>query len=166
MLVLGLTGNLAVLGWFKYYDGYDPLFTWWAGDPYKKVDEALTDYSAFLRERVVMSDKALPTPRRVFGAMRILRRRLTENSVISISALASSWAPEKQPIFDGIVRLTALPTAVGTAGGGVNESPRASSGVNSLNSGAFSEASRSKTPWASGSSGILKSVLAVCASPP
>ncbi len=40
-------------GWFKYYDGYDPLFTWWAGDPYKKVDKALTGYAAFLRERVV-----------------------------------------------------------------------------------------------------------------
>ena len=39
--------------WYKYYDGYDPLFTWWAKDPYKKLDDALTRYAATLRERVV-----------------------------------------------------------------------------------------------------------------
>jgi uncharacterized protein (DUF885 family) len=39
--------------WFKYHDGYDPLFSWWARDPYRKVDRALTDYAKLLRERVV-----------------------------------------------------------------------------------------------------------------
>ena len=44
----------AVTGsWYKYYDGYDPLFTWWMKDPYKKLDDALTRYSRTLRERVV-----------------------------------------------------------------------------------------------------------------
>ncbi len=42
-----------VASWYKYYDGYDPLFTWWAKDPYKKLDEALTRYAKTLRERVV-----------------------------------------------------------------------------------------------------------------
>ncbi len=43
-----------VLGsWYKYYDGYDPLFTWWAKDPYRKLDDALARYAATLRERVV-----------------------------------------------------------------------------------------------------------------
>ncbi len=39
--------------WYKYYDGYDPLFTWWAKDPYKKLDESLTRYARTLREKVV-----------------------------------------------------------------------------------------------------------------
>jgi uncharacterized protein (DUF885 family) len=39
--------------WYKYYDGYDPVFTWWMKDPYKKLDEALNKYSRTLRERVV-----------------------------------------------------------------------------------------------------------------
>ena len=39
--------------WYKYYDGYDPTFTWWMKDPYKKLDDALTRYARTLRERIV-----------------------------------------------------------------------------------------------------------------
>jgi uncharacterized protein (DUF885 family) len=39
--------------WYKYYDGYDPVFSWWAKDPYKRADEALTRYAKTLREKVV-----------------------------------------------------------------------------------------------------------------
>jgi hypothetical protein len=38
--------------WQAFYDSYDPLFTWWAAEPYKTADAALQSYSAFLRERV------------------------------------------------------------------------------------------------------------------
>jgi uncharacterized protein (DUF885 family) len=34
--------------WYAFYDGYDPIFTWWAQDPYKKVDQALADYAKTL----------------------------------------------------------------------------------------------------------------------
>jgi uncharacterized protein (DUF885 family) len=40
-------------GWYKYYDGYDPQFSWWMKDPYKKLDDALTKYSKALREKIV-----------------------------------------------------------------------------------------------------------------
>lgn len=44
----------AVVGnWFRYYDGYDPVFSWWVKDPCRKLDEALTRYARTLRERVV-----------------------------------------------------------------------------------------------------------------
>lgn len=36
--------------WFRHYDGYDPLFSWWNRDPFKKADEALRDYAKALRE--------------------------------------------------------------------------------------------------------------------
>ncbi len=39
--------------WFRYYDGYDPVFSWWVRDPCQKLDEALTRYARTLRERVV-----------------------------------------------------------------------------------------------------------------
>ncbi len=38
--------------WFNFYNGYDPAFSWWVGEPYKSVDSALKDYSTFLREKV------------------------------------------------------------------------------------------------------------------
>ncbi len=40
-------------GWFGFYNGYDPIFTWWVDEPYKSVDQRLQNYSAFLSERVV-----------------------------------------------------------------------------------------------------------------
>lgn len=39
--------------WYGFYNGYDPVFTWWMEEPYKKLDQALQTYSAFLREKVV-----------------------------------------------------------------------------------------------------------------
>ena len=35
--------------WYKFYDGYDPLFTWWAKEPYAKTDSALSTYAETLR---------------------------------------------------------------------------------------------------------------------
>lgn len=32
--------------WFAYYDGYDPLFSWWCEAPYKAVEQSLRTYSA------------------------------------------------------------------------------------------------------------------------
>ncbi len=40
-------------GWFDFYNGYDPLFTWWANQPYTAADRALQNYAAFLREKLV-----------------------------------------------------------------------------------------------------------------
>lgn len=39
--------------WYRFYDGYDPLFSWWARDPYRKLDSALIRYTRTLRERIV-----------------------------------------------------------------------------------------------------------------
>jgi uncharacterized protein (DUF885 family) len=39
--------------WFGFYNGYDPLFTWWIDNPYRRVDQALERYAAFLREKVL-----------------------------------------------------------------------------------------------------------------
>lgn len=39
--------------WYTFYNGYDPVFTWWNDEPYKTLDQSLTTYAAFLSERVV-----------------------------------------------------------------------------------------------------------------
>jgi uncharacterized protein (DUF885 family) len=39
-------------GWAGYYNGYDPMFTWWADEPWRAADTALQNYATFLRERV------------------------------------------------------------------------------------------------------------------
>ncbi len=46
-----LRGNLRT--WYTFYNGYDPVFTWWNEAPYRELDEALTSYGSFLSERVV-----------------------------------------------------------------------------------------------------------------
>lgn len=39
--------------WYGFYNGYDPTFTWWVGEPYKSVDGSLEKYVVFLREKVL-----------------------------------------------------------------------------------------------------------------
>ncbi len=48
--VNSLRGTLRT--WFGYYNGYDPLFTWWMDEPYKALDQALSSYATWLTERV------------------------------------------------------------------------------------------------------------------
>lgn len=38
--------------WRDFYEGYDPLFTWWVRQPADALDQALADYATFLRETV------------------------------------------------------------------------------------------------------------------
>jgi len=40
-------------GWYRFYAGYDPLFTWWVEKPYNDLDKTLKDYSKFIRSKVV-----------------------------------------------------------------------------------------------------------------
>jgi uncharacterized protein (DUF885 family) len=52
--VAAITSLRATLrNWFGFYNGYDPMFTWWVAEPYKSVDQALDKYAVFLRERVL-----------------------------------------------------------------------------------------------------------------
>ncbi len=44
--------------WFTFYNGYDPLFTWWMGLPYKRADAALQAYATLLRDKVAAADLA------------------------------------------------------------------------------------------------------------
>jgi hypothetical protein len=43
-----------LVNWFRFYDGYDPQFTWWVRLPYRDVDAALARHAAFLRDTVAL----------------------------------------------------------------------------------------------------------------
>ena len=49
-----LTSQRSALGaWYRHYTGYDPLFTWWAKQPFEAADDALGRYQSALRTQVV-----------------------------------------------------------------------------------------------------------------
>ena len=39
--------------WFSFYDGYDPVFTWWNAEAYRTADQAIQSYITWLREKVL-----------------------------------------------------------------------------------------------------------------
>jgi uncharacterized protein (DUF885 family) len=45
----------ALRSYYRFYFGYDPMFTWWAEKPYKKVDSLLSTYSSLLRSKASAS---------------------------------------------------------------------------------------------------------------
>jgi uncharacterized protein (DUF885 family) len=52
----------AIRDWHAFYAAYDPNFTWWTGDPFKRFDGALDSYIAYVRERVVGIRPGEPEP--------------------------------------------------------------------------------------------------------
>jgi hypothetical protein len=40
-------------GWYGFYAGYDPLFTWWARQPHEKLDSVLQQYRTAIRRELV-----------------------------------------------------------------------------------------------------------------
>ena len=43
----------ALKDWHRFYHDYDPVFTWWTGEPYKTADGTLEKYANLLREKIV-----------------------------------------------------------------------------------------------------------------
>ena len=39
--------------WYTFHAGYDPTFTWWNEQPYKKADEALDGYNKYILDKLV-----------------------------------------------------------------------------------------------------------------
>jgi hypothetical protein len=39
--------------WDTFYDGYDPLFSWWAREPYGRLDAALSEYAEAIDRHMV-----------------------------------------------------------------------------------------------------------------
>jgi uncharacterized protein (DUF885 family) len=44
--------RLMLTDWNAFYDGYDPLFSWWAREPYGRLDKALVGYGDAIRQHL------------------------------------------------------------------------------------------------------------------
>jgi uncharacterized protein (DUF885 family) len=51
LTMTGLRTNLR--NWYTFYNGYDPLFTWWNEEPYKSLDQSLTSYETSIKEKLL-----------------------------------------------------------------------------------------------------------------
>ncbi len=51
----------ALGGWYGFYAGYDPLFTWWCEEPWRRLEPALGDFARFLRKEIGGLDPDDPT---------------------------------------------------------------------------------------------------------
>ena len=50
----------ALSDYFNFYNGYDPVFTWWMGMPFQQLDAALQGYALFLRQLAVPAGASTP----------------------------------------------------------------------------------------------------------
>ncbi len=56
--VRGLESQMRSLAdWYQFYDGYDPLFTWWTKAPYEETRKKLTSLRDQMKEKFVGSDE-------------------------------------------------------------------------------------------------------------
>jgi uncharacterized protein (DUF885 family) len=51
LAINNLRNNLR--NWYTFYNGYDPMFTWWNEEPYKALDQSMNNYATFITERLV-----------------------------------------------------------------------------------------------------------------
>ncbi len=92
-----LNGNLKT--WFKFYNGYDPLFTWWVGEPFKSLSANLEAYGKEIREKLVGikpddKDAIIGHPIGRDGLMEALRSELipyTPEELIAIAQKEYAW---------------------------------------------------------------------------
>ena len=82
------TLRAAITEWNSFYDGYDPMYSWWMRMPFPQVTKALADYAAFLRDKVADADTPV-TP-------------------TTLAPIAPSAAPQYPSVPD-LVEIIALP---------------------------------------------------------
>ncbi|MEQ8764538.1 MAG: DUF885 family protein [Planctomycetota bacterium] len=46
----------ALESWFRFHDGYEPMFSWWVAKPFEAVDRVLTEHSRTLVDKLVRSN--------------------------------------------------------------------------------------------------------------
>ncbi|HUR55252.1 MAG TPA: prolyl oligopeptidase family serine peptidase, partial [Gemmataceae bacterium] len=59
----------ALKTWYTFYDGYDPMFTWWVATPHKQVDSALDAYAKLVRDKA----KKLPAETKFAGPVKPIK---------------------------------------------------------------------------------------------
>jgi uncharacterized protein (DUF885 family) len=86
--------------WFKYYDGYDPVFSWWVREPYRHFNESMQKYTKALREKIVgwkegEDEPIVGLPIGEDGLMEDLRYEMipyTPDELIAIARREHAWS--------------------------------------------------------------------------
>lgn len=87
----------AVRRWHGFYDGYDPLYTWWAAQPYKTADAALDGYGKLLRERAAELPAEKPSDR----VMTVVDRpTVGESDAPDLAAMLAARPSEMIPVVE------------------------------------------------------------------
>lgn len=101
-----------LVGWFNFYNGYDPLFTWWVPLPYKHLDAALRGYVAFLRDTVAPANQMSSSP-----AQPMNLRPLPAPKFNEVPDLAELLALPQDEMTDIVNRFLGRSTTGGRGGG-------------------------------------------------
>jgi hypothetical protein len=92
-----------VADWYAFYGGYDPMVTWWAAEPYKRLDAGLAAYAEALRRHLVgivpgeiepiVGDPVLADGLRADLAVEMIP--YTADELIAISEREFGWVEEQ-----------------------------------------------------------------------
>ncbi len=90
--------------WHRFYAGYDPVFTWWTSDPYRRANEALTKYAKAIREEIVgqregEEEPIIGDPIGVDGLAEDLDAEMiayTPDELIALAEREFAWIEEEQ----------------------------------------------------------------------
>lgn len=92
----GLIRSLS--SWYHFYDGYDPVFSWWCQKPYQACNDALRAHSKHLREKIAgITDDEDPVIGDPVGRdvlLRMLRHEMiayTPEELIEIAEREYAW---------------------------------------------------------------------------
>jgi hypothetical protein len=89
---------------FRFYDGYDPQFTWWTERPFAALDSSLTKYAAFLKtnyQNTSVKDDGSGIIGRPIGRDAILKSLQTEfipytpEELIAIAQTQFEWCDKE-----------------------------------------------------------------------
>lgn len=85
-------------GWHGYWNGYDPVYTWWVAKPYARLDKALETHAAAIRARYVPADgPVVGDPIGESGLRAHLQREMipyTADELIRIAEAEFRWMEE------------------------------------------------------------------------
>jgi len=85
---------------YNFYNGYDPLFTWWAPKPYADLTKALTDYSDLFKSKQII-DKSGIAARKPIGRDEIIRLlnyemvNYTPEEIVDIANKEFAWCDKE-----------------------------------------------------------------------
>ncbi len=89
--------------WFNYYHGFDPEFDWWVEEQYRKTNQALSDFSSYLKKEVAKQkgeegDPIIGTPigrEKLLSELRYEMIAYSPEEILEIANNEFKWCEEE-----------------------------------------------------------------------